>query len=428
MGCIARSTLISTAVAILVAFSAPGTVSAEIFRLKVVDKTIENAIALLGKGQLKDADALFEKILSQNPGQPTALLGRAQIAVSEARLADATKAVDSVLERTPNLAEAHNMKGVVLLLARRNADARQAFSKALLLRPSYITPRIYLAALTRAEGDHGRTAAEYHDLTRVAPRLSIGYIGEAEAQLMMGKPDAAFETLNRWKRADPSSVLPSHVIASVQIERGQSQQAIAELKAALKKAPKHTLTLKLLGDAHTGAGAHDEAAQYYTAALAADNRNADAAVRLGDLSLRTGNVAKAMEHLSTAIKADPNHPVACNNLAWLIADRRGNLDEALQLAERAVKNSLDYVDAHDTLGWVHYLRGEYTKAIPALQKAKALDGKRADIAAHLGLAYAKAGQNQKALAELKQALATGGPGLQKRAEIEKLVATLTARS
>jgi hypothetical protein len=44
------------------------------------------------------------------------------------------------------------------------------------------------------------------------------------------------------------------------------------------------------------------------------------------------------------------------------------------------------------------------------------------------MAYAKAGRKQRALDELKHALAVGGPALPNRAELQKLIADLSAKS
>jgi hypothetical protein len=59
-----------------------------------------------------------------------------------------------------------------------------------------------------------------------------------------------------------------------------------------------------------------------------------------------------------------------------------------------------------------------------VQGAKALAPARPDIAAHLGMTYAKLGQKTAALSELKRALAAGND-LPNRAELEGLVKTLS---
>ena len=115
-----------------------------------------------------------------------------------------------------------------------------------------------------------------------------------------------------------------------------------------------------------------------------------------------------------------------NNAAWLLATQGKDLNEALRLAQAAVKREAGYVDGQDTLGWVRYCRGEYAQAIAVLRTAKSLAPTRGDVAAHLGMAYAKAGRKTEAVAELKRALSSGTE-LSNRKEIEQLIQTLSAR-
>ena len=88
--------------------------------------------------------------------------------------------VTAVLNRQNTLPEAHNMKGLVLLLRKDSDGARHEFLRAIELHPGYITPRLYLAVMARTSGDYTGAAAEYKAITAVAPRLPAGYLGQAE--------------------------------------------------------------------------------------------------------------------------------------------------------------------------------------------------------------------------------------------------------
>jgi tetratricopeptide (TPR) repeat protein len=392
---------------------------------QVPQEKLNRAIAELGRGNLKRADALFQEILKDDPSQVYALLGHAQIAVSQRQLAEADRAVNAVLSRQDKLPEAHNMKGVVLLLQGRTDEARKEFARAIELRPQYVTPRIYTAAIARSKGDYRLAAQEYKLLTDVAPRLPAGYIGQAEAQLMLQNVGEAFRILEAWKGVPGAGVTPYQVIANVHLARGNTQQAVQELTAALVKAPGDSLTFTSLGDAYVAAGDSRSAIQQYEAALKADRSNVAAALRLGDRWHAAGQTARALEYYRAALSAAPEDPIASNNVAWLLAEDGKQLDEALRLATTAVTASSTYVDAYDTKGWIHFRRGEFKQAIESLKKAKELSKGRPDISAHLGLAYAKAGLKQEALAELRQAL-RAGKEVPNRAEVERVAIELGA--
>ena len=54
---------------------------------------------------------------------------------------------------------------------------------------------------------------------------------------------------------------------------------------------------------------------------------------LGILEDCRGNTAEAERDYRKALEIAPDTPIAANNLAWLIVDNQGNLDEALQLCD-----------------------------------------------------------------------------------------------
>ena len=354
------------------------------------DKQLNDAIALLQQGNLKQADVLLQEVLQKDPSQIYALLARAQVAMSEQRLSDAERGIGSVLGKDPQLPEAHAMQGVVLLLQKRPEDARAAFQKAIELRPAYVTPRFYLAVIARSKGDYAGAAAEYKALTHVDPTAAAGYIGQAEAQMMLRNVPEAFRILQSWKTVPGAGPEPSYVIANLHLSRHETKDAIDELQGVLANNPLDSWALTYLGDAYVA----------------------------------SGDTPKAIEHYRSALKADAHNPIAANNLAWIMADQRQDLNEALRLAEAATAADPEYVDGLDTLGWIRYTRGEFPESVTALSKAAKLAPDRMDVAAHLGLAYAKAGSKAQALAELRRALASRAQ-LPNRPELERVAAELS---
>jgi tetratricopeptide (TPR) repeat protein len=359
-----------------------------------VQLQFDKAIAYLGEGNLKQADVVLQGILKEDPTHIYALLASAQVAVTEGRLSAADRGVAAVLTREQQLPEAHNMHGVVQLLQKRTDEAATSFRRALELRPSYVTPRFYLAAIARSKGDYSEAARQYKALAEAAPRVPAGYLGQAEAQMMLRNSSEAFRILQAWKTIPKSGSLPYQVIANIYIAQNDPPKAIQELQAAIAKDPSDTGTLTYLGDAYLAAKDTEKAIASYKLARQSDARNA----------------------------------VAANNLAWLLMEQARDvtaLNESLRLAEAAVQLEPTYVDGLDTLGWVHYRRADYANSVATLTKARKLAPLRMDIAAHLGLAYAKAGSRPQALAELKAALASTSPP-PNRAELERVVKELGA--
>jgi predicted Zn-dependent protease len=77
---------------------------------------------------------------------------------------------------------------------------------------------------------------------------------------------------------------------------------------------------------------------------------------------------------------------------------------ALQLAQTAKAQLPDRPVVNDTLGWVYYKKGLATLAIPAFRESIDKAPKSAVYQYHLGLASAKAGDNDGARKALTTAL------------------------
>ncbi len=64
--------------------------------------------------------------------------------------------------------------------------------------------------------------------------------------------------------------------------------------------------------------------------------------------------------LPAGIALAPNDPGGYKNLAWLFAERKTHLDEALQLAKQANELAPNRGELLDTLGWVYFQKKVYT--------------------------------------------------------------------
>jgi predicted Zn-dependent protease len=109
-----------------------------------------------------------------------------------------------------------------------------------------------------------------------------------------------------------------------------------------------------------------------------------------------------------AIRYDDSLGAAKNNLAFLIADRGGDLDRALILAQEAKAGMPGDAATADTLGWVLLKRGVASAAIGYLKEAIAGtepgQPARSQIRNHLAMAYESAGELDNAVTATREAL------------------------
>ena len=113
---------------------------------------------------------------------------------------------------------------------------------------------------------------------------------------------------------------------------------------------------------------------------------------------------------------------------------KGNLDEAVRLAQQVVQANPDVPSFADTLGWVYYQKGLYAAAADQLRKAVNIDeanARRANSSPspgfrfHLGMALKAKGDRNGARRELEQALRlNGGNNFGDADEARKALASL----
>jgi Flp pilus assembly protein TadD len=159
-------------------------------------------------------------------------------------------------------------------------------------------------------------------------------------------------------------------LASVQARQGQVQASEATLERSLQQQPKDAAVLTLLGTSY----AH------------------------------RGEMARAREVFEKALKINPRHPAAANNLAWIYSEHGGDAEEALRLATLAKEVAPDDPHVSDTLGWILYKRGIHQRAASLLREAATRLPSDPLVQYHLGMALLKIEDRGAARQALDRAL------------------------
>lgn len=87
---------------------------------------------------------------------------------------------------------------------------------------------------------------------------------------------------------------------------------------------------------------------------------------LGVAYYRYGSLPEAEKSLRLAVKANNANPVWLNNLACVILDNRGNGNDALELAKKAVALDGNFIQAHDTLARAYLAAGRDLEALKGI--------------------------------------------------------------
>lgn len=110
----------------------------------------------------------------------------------------------------------------------------------------------------------------------------------------------------------------------------------------------------------------------------------------------------------TALKVDSTNALILNNYAYSLSERNMELEKALSMAKRAVAADPKNSAYLDTIGWIYFKLGDYSKAASYVREALLLrtpaDGSPAVLEEHLGDIYMKLGDKKQAIEYWQRAL------------------------
>jgi len=135
---------------------------------------------------------------------------------------------------------------------------------------------------------------------------------------------------------------------------------------------------------------------------------------LGMLLQQRGRSDAAVACYERALKQRPDDVVCMNNLAWILADERGQLQEALQWADKGLRLNPEYADLLDTRGTIRSRLGQYAAAAEDFRRAIELypAGASGLAGSHfrLGQVLAEMGRKTEAITHLERALLLASQG------------------
>jgi tetratricopeptide (TPR) repeat protein len=177
------------------------------------------------------------------------------------------------------------------------------------------------------------------------------------------------------------------------------------MKKAIELNPNLPSLQILLGGFYMRQHLTDKAKKQYLASVEKEPKALPALMALGMIYENEKNFSKAQEYYEKALKINPNFVPAANNLAFLYAEHGGNIDVALNLAQKAREQMPEDAHISDTLGWIYYKKNVPGTAITYLREAADKIPDQPMIRYHLGMAYYKNGNREQAKKELSAALA-----------------------
>jgi tetratricopeptide (TPR) repeat protein len=285
--------------------------------------------------------------------------------------------------------------------------------------------------------------------------FQLGVVNLAES-----KYKDAEENFRRAYQLNPANSRGLMGIVETNMAQNKTDEALKILQGESEKSPNRLDLLLAMGNTAARAGKYDFAIQTFNRLLGQTekgSRQGDIHLRIGEIYRRKGDVNASIQELQKAretlpdnivvlktlamvldgaqrkpeakkvyeatLKIDPNDGVALNNLAFLLAETGGDLDDALTKAQRAKQLLPALYEISDTLGWIYLKKNLADQAIDVFKDLVVKEPNHSTYHFHLGMAYSQKGDKSQALVQLREALKYN-PAKDEKDQIQQLIARL----
>jgi tetratricopeptide (TPR) repeat protein len=320
------------------------------------------------KGEYTAAIDALKQLIKDRPqvAQAHLLLARAYLAQRD--VPQALETYRHMAEVFPKNPEPPHLIGVVLA-GQNRAEARAEFEKSLQIAPNYLPAVEQLVDLDIADKQYADALDRVQKILDKEPKFAP--IWAIRGKIYMAQKDVPHAEADLLKaiELDPKLERAYLLLSQLYIASNRQEQAIEKLNAYVKENDKDTTTLMELGMLNDQLHHYDAARDAYEKLLA----------------------------------VNPKFVPALNNLAFIYLEHLGQLDKAYDLAKRGREAAPQEPHMADTLGWVLFKKGDYTRALPLLQESADKLSDLPDVQFHLGMAQYMLGDEAAARAALQKA-------------------------
>lgn len=354
--------------------------------------------ALNGLAQLGDAEQVYRKLISFYPEEKSLRHALASFYMKHDRKNEAEAELRAFVKQVPGDNQA-KLDLVGFLKAVKGADAaKQQLVEFASKEPENFQLNIGLVEFYLAGKDNKSAEAKLNEIIAKAGDSADGLKAKgmlAASMLSRGDKKAGekliAEILEQDKRNEQAIILK----ASLAIDAGKTDDAIADLRSILRDVPDSGRALLLLAQAHAKAGSPELADENFMRAFQASKRAAQYGLTYAQYLLKRNQAPRAEKILEDVLTATPGQLQALKMLAQArIA--QGNWSGAQEVADEIKKRGDKENVADQIAGTISAGKRDFPESISAFKRAYEAAPGQTQPMATLVRAYLIAGKAKEA--------------------------------
>ncbi|MER2520930.1 MAG: tetratricopeptide repeat protein [Bdellovibrionales bacterium] len=383
----------------------------------VLRETPNNAEALqilgeayLMQGRLDLAIDTMKRLVEADSVSPAPRVRLAQMLHMNGNTPQAMELITQVTKTSPDYAIGWENAARLALDAKQWLPAQEAIQKLATFQDQRLTAVFLEGQLSEANGKPEEAIAKYQEVINENPSSSLAEHALPElvsAYKKLGRMEAASHYLETLKSDSPYLAT---ILAESYMALNKSSEAAATLDKTLASSPPFQPPYLDRARLYQAENKLDAALDILEKGARAAPTDFRAPLLQAELLGNMGKHREAIAVYSDILERNPNLDVAANNLAEIIADYDYNDSASLDRARRAAERFSSATNPLllDTLAWVYYRQGNYTQALPIMERAIAKGGPfPPQVHYHYGAILAKIGKPDLAKAQLQKATVDG---------------------
>jgi tetratricopeptide (TPR) repeat protein len=364
--------------------------------------------ALYQRGDIEQARQRFEEVTKQKPDYMPARLAITQIALRRGDYEGALRAARETSKINPTNGVSRLLEADALINLGKFDEARTILNLILKSNPTQVDTLNELATLNRIQKRYAEADELFQKCYEVDPSNTRGLQGRIQVRVDQNQPDKAVQLIADEVAKHPERPDLRRMLAGTEMYVKHYDQAIADFQKVLdryKDSPLEESSLYYyIGQAYGSKGDYAKALDNLKKASTLMPSNTLYLSSLAETENKTGDIRNAEKYYRDALKLNPNDPYVLNNLAYLITENGGNLDEALTLAQKSKQQLPKFNEVSDTLGWIYLKKNMSDDAVGIFRELTRTVPENATFHYHYALALKMKGDTAGAKSQAQEAL------------------------
>jgi tetratricopeptide (TPR) repeat protein len=329
---------------------------------------LQNAVALIQRGMLVEAEKICRNVLKVAPNDFDALHLLAGLKHQQGQNGEALKLISAALKRKPNEAVALSNCGVILNELNRFKEALASYNKVLAINPNYAEALNNRGNALQGLKRFNEALTNYGKAVALKPNYAEAFNNQGNALQELKRSDEALLSYDRAIVLKPDYAEAFNNRGNVLTELNRFEEALASYNKVLAINPNYAEALNNRGNALQGLKRFDEALLSYGKAIALKPSYAEAFNNRGNVLQGLVRFDEALLSYDEAIALKRDYAEAFKNRGNVLREL-SRFDEALVNYDQAIALKPDYAEAFNNRAIELMERGRLAEARMSAERA-----------------------------------------------------------